>query len=286
MRIALLTPPFAANDQPGALSQVTAEVVARLVATGAEVDVIGPEDVPLDLAGLRPRHDLYVLKSQTPLALSWATALTAVGATVVNTARATALAQDKIATTIMLAGAGVPVPPTWTTGRTSELSPLLERGVLWIKPRGGRAGVGVHRVSSLAEIDIAENPADAFGLPVPLFAQREAPSSGHDLKVYVVGRSVWAISRPFPARTMLDKLGTPAWLPSDVRAAVRRCGEVLGLEIYGVDVLVSGDRFVVVDVNAFPGYKGVAGAPAVLADYLLHRAARQRASIAVTGVES
>ena len=43
----------------------------------------------------------------------------------------------------------------------------------------------------------------------------------------------------------------------------------LGLDVYGVDFLVAGDEFFAVDVNAFPGYKGVPQAPAAIADYLL-----------------
>jgi ribosomal protein S6--L-glutamate ligase len=90
--------------------------------------------------------------------------------------------------------------------------------------------------------------------------------------VYVIGQRLWAITRPFPARSLQDKIGTPAVLSPEVRRAALACGRVLGLELYGVDVLRAGERFCVVDVNAFPGYKGVAEAPRQLAAYLLARA--------------
>jgi ribosomal protein S6--L-glutamate ligase len=101
-----------------------------------------------------------------------------------------------------------------------------------------------------------------------VFAQREVPSAGRDLKVYVVGDQMWAITRPFPARTLADKLGAPARVPPGIREAAVACGRALGLELYGVDFLVAGDEFFAVDVNAFPGYKGVPDAPRAVAEHL------------------
>ena len=279
MRIAFLIHRSAADVGPAGLSPLTAELVTRLRDRGARVDLIAPEDGPWDVAALRPQHDLYVLKAKTPLTLSLAGALALGGAAVVNSVRSSTLARDKIAATALLAGGGVPVPPTWATGRASRLLPLLEEGPLWLKPPRGSRGIGVRRVTTPAGLDVPEVPTDPFGLPWPLFAQREVPASGRDLKVYVVGDRLWAISRPFPARSPQDKIGTPAVLSPEVRRAALACGRALGLELYGVDVLVAGDRFFVVDVNAFPGYKGVAQAPQQLAAYLLARARQPERSI-------
>lgn len=44
-----------------------------------------------------------------------------------------------------------------------------------------------------------------------------------------------------------------------------RAGEVFGLDVYGVDLLDGPGEPVVVDVNAFPGIRGQAGAPEALA---------------------
>ena len=272
MRIAFLIHRSAAGVGPAGLSPLTAEIVTHLRDGGARVDLLASEGGPWDLAALRPQHDLYVLKAKTPLTLSLAGALALGGAVVVNSVRSCTLARDKIAATTLLAGCGVPVPPSWATGRATHLLPLLEEGPLWLKPHRGSQGVGVRRVDTSAGLDGPEVPTDPFGLPWPLFAQREVPSGGHDLKVYVVGQRLWAITRPFPARSLQDKLGTPAVLPPEVRRAALACGRALGLELYGVDVLVAGGRFCVVDVNAFPGYKGVAEAPRQLAAYLSARA--------------
>jgi ribosomal protein S6--L-glutamate ligase len=90
--------------------------------------------------------------------------------------------------------------------------------------------------------------------------------------VYVVGTQTWAISRRFPARTLEEKFGAPAAISATIRDVALAAGAALGLELYGVDFLVAGEHFWVVDVNAFPGYKGVLEAPAAVARYLYQSA--------------
>jgi ribosomal protein S6--L-glutamate ligase len=279
VRIAFLIHRSAARGGRASLSPLTAEIITRLRDGGARVDLLAPEDGPWDLAALRPQHDLYVLKAKTPLTLSLAGALALGGAAIVNSVRSCTLARDKIAATALLAGGGVPVPPSWATGRATRLLPLLEDGSVWLKPHRGSQGVGVRRVTTPAGLHVPEVQTDPCGLPWPLFAQQEVPSGGHDLKVYVVGHRLWAITRRFPTRSAQDKIGTPAVLPPEVRRAALACGRALGLELYGVDVLVAGDHFFVVDVNAFPGYKGVAEAPRQLTAYLYARARQPDGSI-------
>jgi len=54
--------------------------------------------------------------------------------------------------------------------------------------------------------------------------------------------------------------------PNDSRALA--VGRALGLGQFGRDVIESDDGPVVVDVNYFPGYKGVPDAGAMIADYI------------------
>lgn len=273
MHIAFLLRQPSPEQSGAALSQVTAEIIDRLRDLGARVELLWPEAEALDLATIQPRHDLYVLKSKSPLCLSLAGALAATGARVVNSYASCALVRDKVAVTAVLAAAGVPVPPSWATGRPDRLWSLLTDGPVWWKPPRGSRGAGVRRLSDPIEFDGATEHVDPFGLPLPLFAQREVPSDGRDLKVFVVGDRLWATSRPWPARTLADKWGQPAELPAEIEAAARACGRILGLALYGVDFLVAADRFYAVDVNAFPGYKGAAGASRAIAEYLYARVA-------------
>lgn len=263
----------AARAQYPHVSPVTEGVLKGLWERGAKIDLIVPEECSWNLSELRPAHDLYVLKSETPLALSLAGALTVAGGEGVNAFRAANLARDKIAARAVLAGSGVPVPSSYATGNAALLLPLLDEGPLWVKPQRGTKGAGIQRLASSKELDPHRECRDAFGLPLPFFAQKELATSGKDLKVYVVGEEAWAIERRFPAVTESEKAGSPVELLRKIREAALLCGQVLGLELYGVDFLVAtGGGFAAIDVNAFPGYKGVAAAPAALAAYIHRRA--------------
>jgi ribosomal protein S6--L-glutamate ligase len=271
MHIAFFLQRLSPADGPR-INPVTGEVIARLRERGARVDLLVAEDQVFDIGALRPAHDLYVLKSKSPLTLSVAAILADAGASVVNSVDACRLVRDKIVATALLGAAGVPVPASWTTADPQRLRPLLGGGPLWLKPQAGSKGRGVRRVRAAAELEAERATSNALGQPLPLFAQAEVPGAGTDLKVYVVGEHAWAVAKPWPTRTVAEKTGVPAVLPAPIRAAALRSGRALGLEVYGVDFLVAGDRFWAVDINAFPGSRGVPELPRHLADHLYQRA--------------
>ncbi|KKL99901.1 hypothetical protein LCGC14_1809770, partial [marine sediment metagenome] len=120
--------------------------------------------------------------------------------------------------------------------------------------------------------ELGELPAAAG----PIFAQQyvQGQGNGLDLKAYVVGDQVFAVSRPFPPRTAVEKRGQPYALSREVREICLRCGQLFGLELYGVDLIETPDGPSVIEVNCFPGYKGVPEAERLLGDYLLESAGR------------
>ena len=88
--------------------------------------------------------------------------------------------------------------------------------------------------------------------------------TGDDLKVFIAGEWMTATERPFPAASYADKLGRPSPLPPGVAEVAREAGRLLGLDCFGCDFVKGPDGWVLVDVNAFPGYKGAIGAPEAL----------------------
>ncbi len=72
---------------------------------------------------------------------------------------------------------------------------------------------------------------------------------------------VAGVLRRFPARSLQEKRGTPFEPDSGLAELARSVGRVLGLSVYGVDVLVGTNGPVVIDVNAMPGFKGWKGLP-------------------------
>jgi ribosomal protein S6--L-glutamate ligase len=102
----------------------------------------------------------------------------------------------------------------------------------------------------------------------PVFAQRYHEPQGRDRKIYVIGGQVFGVKRVWPVRSFEDKLGEPFTITPELRAIALRAGAAFGLELYGLDVIISGGRPYVVDISSFPGFKGVPDAALRLADYI------------------
>jgi ribosomal protein S6--L-glutamate ligase len=238
------------------------EVVPLLAGRGVDVTVVYPDDELFELTTLRPEHDLYVLKSRTPAALSLGGALHAAGAVLLNPFPVAAACRDKVVASQHLRRAGVPLPETYVAGAAARLAPLLEAGPLVVKPHRGSQGRGVRVVRSPEEL------AAANGDGGPVFAQRFHEPRGRDRKLYRIGEHVFGVKRVWPARTPEEKRGEPFEVEGELRELALRLGEAFGIDLYGFDVVLTDDGPFVVDFSPFPGFKGVPDAPALLADYI------------------
>ena len=247
---------------PPVPSPVLVEVTERLERKGMTVTATIPEELLTRADLLRPDHDLVILKSHTELALSLGGLLRAENARLLNPYGSCVAAQDKVTASRRLRAAGVPVPATWVTADIDLAREASERGPLVVKPVRGHRGVGVV---------VVRGPDDLVALDVvpdtPLIVQEHVSGPGEDLKVYVAGEHVSAVRKPF-APDSFTRPGRPVPISDEVRTIALRAGEALGLGLYGLDVIESPAGPVVVDVNYFPGYKGVPGAAAHIASYI------------------
>jgi ribosomal protein S6--L-glutamate ligase len=246
---------------PPVASPVLVEVFHILRRRGFEIESGIPEEMVVRPDRLSVEHDLYVLKSHTDLSLSLAGVLAAQGARLLNPYESCLAAQDKIVASRRLRAAGVPTPRTWVTGDLSLLEPIVEDRPVVVKPYRGHRGV---------DVTIARSQADLAALPrptVPMLVQEHVDGGGEDLKVYVVGTQVFAVRKPF-SPTSFTRPGRPCKVGDELREIARSCGRALGLGLYGLDVIEGPDGPVVVDVNTFPGYKGVPDVAPLIADYV------------------
>lgn len=223
---------------------------------------------PDEASAAAPRADVYLLKSHTPWAIEHARELETRGARVVNTPAATESCRDRVVMARRLADGDLPSPRTagfdsfrsLVDGRTSLTFPLI------VKSRHSRRGDLVTKVLGHAELDeLASRWGDE-----PIVVQEFLGSDGWDWKVWVIGGNV-AVARRRTALeehrgddhpVQLDSLEA-GWL-----RLVRDVGAAFGLELYGVDLLATERGPVVVDVNAFPGFRSVHGAAELLVDYV------------------
>jgi ribosomal protein S6--L-glutamate ligase len=252
---------------PPRLNPVLAGAFDLLARRGVTVSVRYPEEELLRLDTLTVDADVYLLKSDTEMSLSVATALEELGARVLNRASASAAAKDKIVAAAILHRAGIPTPRSVAATRPSQLARYLADGPLILKPHRGYHGVGL----AVADRSEALPADDAY--PEVVFAQRYLADARTDLKVFVIGDEVFGVRKPFAADSFL-KHGEPVSLSADLEAMARRCGHAFGLELYGLDVAEADDGASIVDVNYFPGYRGVPDASRRLADHIERAAGR------------
>jgi ribosomal protein S6--L-glutamate ligase len=259
-----------ARHPPGKKSPIMPEVFRILRDRGVEVTLRYPDEELTDLASVRVDHDLYVLKSGSETALSLAGALHHQGAAILNPYPAAAALRDKVVSTRILQAAGVPVPETWVAPSPALFAPLLGDGPLIVKPYRGTQGRGVRVVRDASEL----GPGAVAGEEALFFAQRFHAPDEADLKLYVAQGRTFGVKRVWPPVTYEDKLGQSFEVAPELAALARRCGEALGVDLFGVDVVMSRGEPWVVDMQAFPGFKGVPDAALLLADAIEEAARR------------
>jgi ribosomal protein S6--L-glutamate ligase len=236
-----------------------------LTARGARVEVLAPDaaEVPADPAGV------YLLKARTPHALRLAAALEAKGARVVNSAAATARCQDRTVMAEDALAAGLPFAATRTYACAAELAAgEAGSGGIVVKSRHSRKDDVVVRLEG---DDAVRDFAAKAPAGEPYVVQDMVRTSGWDHKLWCVGGEVFTAVRPSELHPAPG--ARPPALPLDVwRPLLHRTGEVFGLDVHGVDVLLTPQGPVAVDVNAFPGVRGRSAAPRALADLVLRAA--------------
>jgi ribosomal protein S6--L-glutamate ligase len=205
--------------------------------------------------------DVYLLKSHTELSLALAGILYTQRANILNPYQSCSLIQSKIITSKLLRQAGIPAPDSWVTYDLSLAKHLLEKHPLIIKPHMGHRGAGIHLCKTPEDIDKVPPPQ------TPLIIQEAIPGPGEDLKIYVVGDEVFGVKKVF-SETSFSVAGRHVPITDEVRQISQKVGRVCGLGLYGLDIIESDRGPYVVDVNYFPGYKGVPNAAGMIADYI------------------
>lgn len=220
-----------------------------------------------------PLADIYLLKARTHQALALAESLEDRGATVVNSAAATRLCQDRTAMAALAHSADIPFPRTTTATTLSQLAAETDLAYpLVVKSRHSRRHDLIARINSARELQ----SLTATWAQEPVVMQPFTPNSGWDLKLWVIADRVFAALRRSElvssdrGRTTSLSLSD---LPQDRIDLARKIGAVFALDIYGVDIVETADATpLIVDINAFPGIRDQKGAPQALASLVLRAA--------------
>jgi ribosomal protein S6--L-glutamate ligase len=248
-----------------------ADLVASLRARGVDPVVVDPgvaKAPPLDHA------QLAVTRGRSPAVLEVLEGLERRGVAVVNPSRAIRAVLDKARMGATLAAAGVPTPRT-TSLAADALVPALRAGPfpVVVKPVAGDNARNVTLVPDQAALEMLRWD-EPFALAQPF-----VPGDGLDLKLYVAGDVVWAVRKASPLLDSAWRSAPPrmARLDDALRDLAHHCGRLFGLELYGVDCILSARGPIVIEVNDFPNYSGIPDAGDRLADHVMRRVRREAA---------
>jgi ribosomal protein S6--L-glutamate ligase len=249
-------------------------VAYQLRRWGHDVDLLEPHATVTPLFDLvAQRYDAYVLKTASDgPGLSLLEAAEAAGIPTINTARSIRLVRDKAVAIAVARAHGLPVPPTYFVAHPRLLTLIPPQDYpLVVKPSNGSACRDIYRVNHPADLATLALPDGAHSF---LLAQRYAGNPGFDIKLYVMGTQVYAVRKKSPLHP--DMNGGEGLMPvaPELRRLALNVGALFGLDIYGVDVVETPEGWVCIDINDFPGFKGVLGAVELIAQFILHVAGR------------
>ena len=218
---------------------------------------------------MRPLADLYLLKSHAPQALEVAHYLEQQGASVVNSWASSVACQDRVLMAQRMHEADLPWPHTWSFATLGDLlsdSQLLETlpFPLIIKSYYSHRGDlvdKIHNVEQLQTLGVQWSQE-------PVVLQEFVAGDGWDIKLWVIGEQIFAARRRTPLEPNASKEDFPILaqeLPAEWAHITLEIGRVFNLRLYGVDLLTTERGPMIVDVNSFPGFRGVPGADSALA---------------------
>jgi tetrahydromethanopterin:alpha-L-glutamate ligase len=272
--------------------------VARIDLAACDFDSRSPTGIALPKLGPRLPNAVHVRTMSAgsfeaiTKRLGVLHALADLGVVVWNDARAIERCVDKSMTSFLLARAGLPTPPTWTTESADAARAIVEgetpRGPLVLKPLFGAQGKGLRLIERPDDLPAPEVVNGVYYLQRFQFA---GAREFRDYRLFVLrGRVVAAMMRR--AATWITNIkqgGQPVAAAPD--AAVTRlavaAAETVDAAIAGVDVMVGADgEPTVLEVNRMPAWRArqtvtahnlAAAIAAGLMDAVAGRRAKRRA---------
>ena len=230
----------------------------------------------------QPLADLYLLKSHAPQALDVAHFVEQQGALVLNSWSASVACQDRLRMTEYMVKASLSWPQTQSFDTLEEMISQPE-GLIQvaypfiIKSRYSHRGDLVDKVESRTQLQALA----AQWAKEPVILQELVASDGWDIKVWVIDEHIFAARRRTPLETTASKEDFPITtdeLTKQFLPSIVEIGRAFNLRLYGVDLIMTGRGPVVVDINAFPGFRGVPGADSALVT-LVERVLKERKTL-------
>ncbi len=252
------------------------EARSTLEAAGCSVPVVVPDtNRVFDMPSEAPPWDAVLSRGRDLAGLGVLAAAAALGVVAINTPQSIELVRNKIAMHAVLQNYGLPLPKTWFAADGSCFRSLPTGCFpLVVKPYDGDGSAGLALLTRPEDVDLLPALEGKQSLYV---AQEFLQTDGWDLKLYGIGNRVWAVRKPSPVSFL--EPGPAARGPKgeaelieldeQLRDIALTCGRACGLELWGVDVVMTPRGAYVIEVNDFPTYSAVPGAGAAIAQHVL-----------------
>lgn len=209
----------------------------------------------------------------------------AAGGIVLNPARAIEAAVDKFLTSAKLQAAGLQTPRTICCQTADDAMAAFASlgGDIVLKPLFGSEGRGITRLNDEALALRAFKMLAQLG--AVLYVQEFIPHEGFDIRLLLIGDRLLAIRRrnPLDWRTNISRGAIAEAIEPNASLIemARRAATAVGAPLAGIDVLPGKDgQMHVLEVNAVPGWKGLAKAlhvdvASLVLDFVAAQAARR-----------
>lgn len=190
------------------------------------------------------------------------------GTPMVNSSRAIQMSRDKFSTMQLFARRGIPIPKTILlksiTGLEKIIS-LVDGTPCILKTNTGTQGIGVM---------LAESPEATQSILEAVWALSERDiqiqafvdeSRGKDIRALVVGDEVVAAmervsTAGFRSNIHRGALGRLVHLDDEQYEVAIKAARALGLNVAGIDMILTNDGPVVLEANSSPGFEGLEAA--------------------------
>lgn len=247
-------------------------VIKEIRKRSHDIELLAPNEMLFDYHEMSFNYDLYALKVKSDSALHTIEIAEELGINTINRSEAIRKTQDKILCDVILRKNNIPIPHSYFTKGSESLHILKNRLTFPIvyKPYKGSHN-DANKVKNFDELA-------SYGSDNLLYFQEFIENDGYDWKVYVADEQVFGIKRFSPFIKSYENKGNEDReefdVSEDLSDIILKIGELFGLDIYGVDVVFRDDQYYIIDVNDFPGFRGIKEAPNAIANSLINAAKR------------
>ncbi len=196
--------------------------------------------------------------------LALASGLEQAGLRCVNRISATQTCHDRASVMSALAAVSIPVPETIIVPSWSDIVVLARGQPIVVKTLDGNAGRGVNVLLSPSGRLPTKEPFEG-----PFIAQHYVPHSSTVQKLYVAGNQTRGLLKSSPLLPESAHASIPFDVDVELQDLAERIAAAPNLDIFGADIVRGPLGPTVIDVNPFPGFRGVPDAGKLIADHIL-----------------